>query len=56
MKWWIIIGLLALLCGYAPQLRTHYTPLPAIQRARRLWIWSIQRPRWGIAVAIVKIA
>ena len=42
-------------CGLSPQLRTHYTPLPAIQRVRRR-MWAYQRPRWAIAVAIVRIA
>jgi len=52
----ILLGLTFWLCGLSPQLRTHYQPRPALQRARRLRIWSIQRPRWGIAVAIVRLA
>jgi hypothetical protein len=56
MKWlWIGIALAFVLAGYAPQLRTRYTPRPALQRARRLRIWSYQRPRWAIAVAIVRV-
>ncbi len=55
MKWWIIIGLLLLVAGYAPRLRTRYTPLPAIQRAWRRG-WAYQGPRWTIAVAIVRVA
>ncbi len=57
MKWlWIVIALAFLLIGMMPQLRTHYTPRPALQRARQIKIWSYQRPRWAIAVAIVRIA
>ena len=58
----VIIGLVFLLCGLSPQLRTHYTPLPAIARVkRRAWgyqwrVWTYQRPRWAIAVMVVRIA
>lgn len=45
-----------LFAGLTPQLRTHYTPRPALQRARQIKIWSYRRPRWAIAVAIVRIA
>ena len=51
----IMLGLTFLLCGLSPQLRTHYTPLPALQRVRRK-VWAYSRPRWAKAVAIVRIA
>jgi len=51
----ILLALTFWLCGLSPQLRTRYTPLPALARARRLHIWIFQRPRWGIAVAIVRV-
>lgn len=51
----IIIGLTFLLCGLSPQLKTRYTPLPAISRVKRSE-WRYQRPRWGIAVMIVRLA
>ena len=50
-----VLFLLFLLCGLSPQFRTHYTPLPAIQRVRRR-VWAYRRPGWAIAVAIVRIA
>ncbi len=50
-----VLFLLFLLCGLTPQLRTHYTPLPALQRVRRR-VWAYQGPRWAIAVAIVRLA
>ena len=56
MKWlWLLVALACLFAGLTPQLRTHYTPLPAIQRVRRK-VWAFRRPRWAIAVAIVRIA
>jgi len=55
MKLLIFLFLLALLVPLGAQLRTQYTPLPAIQRVKRR-VWSYQRPRWAIAVAIVRIA
>lgn len=51
----LLLGLVFLLCGLSPQLRTRYTPLPAIQRARRR-VWAYHGPRWTIAVAIVRMA
>lgn len=36
MKWWIVIGLLFLLAGYAPQLTTKLRPAyPAVRRVKR---------------------
>ncbi len=55
MKWLIFIFLLMLFARLSPQLHTHYTPLPALQCVRRK-VWAYQRPRWAIAVAIVRIA
>ena len=55
MKWLIFLFLLMLLAPLGAQLRTHYTPLPAIQRVRRK-VWAYRRPRWAIAVAIVRLA
>ena len=56
MKWlWIVIALAFVLCGMSPQLKTRYTPLPAIARVKRR-VWRYQRPRWGIAIMVVRIA
>lgn len=56
MKLFILcLFLIFLAAGLSPQLRTHYTPLPALQRARQMRIWAYERPRWAIAVAIVRI-
>lgn len=56
MKWlWLVVAVAFVIVGYAPQLRTRYTPRPALQRARHIRIWSYQRPRWAIAVAIVRM-
>ena len=54
MKWLIFLFLLVLLAPLGAQLRTHYTPRPALQRARRK-VWVYSRPRWAIAVAIVRV-
>ena len=50
-----VLFLLMLFAGLSPQLRTRYTPLPAIQRVRRR-VWACQGPKWAVAVAIVRIA
>lgn len=54
MKPLIFLFLIALLLPLGGQLRTHYTPLPALARARHTRIWSYQRPKWAVAVAIVR--
>ncbi len=54
MKWLILIFLFVLLLPLGAQIRTHYTPRPALQRVRRR-IWTYRRPRWAIAVAIVRV-
>lgn len=46
---------LFLACGLSPQLRTRYTPLPAIARVKRR-VWRYSRPRWGIAIMVVRLA
>ena len=51
----VIIGAIFLLCGLSPQLKTHYTPLPAIARVKRRE-WRISRPRWAIAIMVVRLA
>ena len=56
MKWlWIVIALAFVFAGLSPQLRTRYTPLPAIARVKRRE-WSYRRPRWGIAIMVVRLA
>lgn len=54
MKLLIFLLLLVMFAHLSPQLKTHYTPLPALQRVKRT-VWVCQRPRWAIAVAIVPI-
>ena len=50
-----LLFVLFLLCGLSPQLRTRYTPLPAIRHVTRR-VWAFQRPRWAIAFVIVRLA
>ena len=56
MKWLILLFLMALLLPLGAQLRTHYIPRPALRQARvHRRIWTYQRPRWAVAVAIVRV-
>ena len=50
----VLIGVTFLLCGLSPQLKTHYTPLPAIARVKRRE-WRYSRPRWAIAIMVVRL-
>jgi hypothetical protein len=54
MKWFIFLFLLWIFLPLGAQLRTRYTPLPALQRVRRK-VWAVQGQRWGMAVAIVRV-